>query len=86
MSISICYALDHTHPGDVTITPTLALGEIARVRRQVYAIDDVEFEEGVRCRGALIFDHHRIPTRLSASALPSPACCFPGRTRWGNGA
>ena len=46
--------------------------ELGRVRRQGYAIDDVEMEDDVRCVGAPIFDYRGTPVgALSVSAPTS---------------
>ena len=54
---------------DNTITDAESLrAELARVRRQGHAVDDVENEEGVRCAGAPVFDHHgRVAAALSVA-------------------
>jgi IclR family acetate operon transcriptional repressor len=55
-----------------TITDVAALQrELARIRKQGYAIDDVENEEGIRCVGAPIFDYRGRP--VAALSLSGPA-------------
>lgn len=49
--------------------------EFARIRRLGYAIDDVEFEEGVRCVGAAIFDHRGSP--IAAISVSAPVSHMP---------
>jgi DNA-binding IclR family transcriptional regulator len=52
-----------------TITDADALiREMAATRRRGYSIDDVENEDGVRCVGAPIFDHHnRVVASISVA-------------------
>jgi len=55
-----------------TITDPEALErELAQIRQQGYALDDVENEEGIRCVGAPIFDFQGKP--VAAISLSGPA-------------
>ncbi len=55
-----------------TITERAALiEELDKIRRQKYAVDDEENEEGVRCAGAPIFD--RTGRAFAAISVSSPA-------------
>jgi DNA-binding IclR family transcriptional regulator len=68
----------HGLPGFTRRTLTTQAGmdrELARVRRQGYAMDDVEFEEGVRCVGASILDHRGHP--LAAVSISAPVSRMP---------
>ncbi len=57
------------------VTASAMERELARIRRQGYAIDDVEFEDGVRCVGAPIFDHGGSP--IAAISVSAPASRMP---------
>jgi IclR family acetate operon transcriptional repressor len=63
----------HT-PRTIVAFPALER-EFARIRRQGYAIDDVEFEDGVRCVGAPIFDHRGTP--IAAISVSAPLSRMP---------
>lgn len=71
--------LDHhgmpRHTSRTIVTMPAMDREFARIRRQGYAIDDVEFEEGVRCVGAPIFDHRGIP--IAAVSVSAPVSRMP---------
>ena len=49
--------------------------ELMRVRRQGYAMDDVEFEDGVRCVGVPILDHRGLP--VAAISVSAPVSRMP---------
>ena len=63
----------HT-PRTIVVLPMMER-ELARVRRQGYAIDDVEFEEGVRCMGAPVLDHRGTP--IAAISVSAPLSRMP---------
>jgi DNA-binding IclR family transcriptional regulator len=64
-------------------TPEALRAEIEKTRRRGYAIDDEEFEEGLRCIAVPILDAQRMPVaavsvsgpsfRVTAQKLPSIA-------------
>lgn len=61
-----------------TITSRAALyAELAEVRRRGYAVDNIEFEDGIRCVGAPIFDH--AGRCAAAISLSVPAVHLPLR-------
>jgi DNA-binding IclR family transcriptional regulator len=49
--------------------------EVTRVLRQGYAIDDVEFEDGVRCVGVPILGHRGLP--VAAISVSAPVSRMP---------
>jgi IclR family acetate operon transcriptional repressor len=49
--------------------------ELMRVRRQGYAMDDVEFEDSVRCVGVPILDHRGLP--VAAVSVSAPVSRMP---------
>jgi DNA-binding IclR family transcriptional regulator len=50
------------------LKPAALKMELARVRSVGFAIDDEEFEEGLRCVGAPIFDHRGVVASISIAA------------------
>ncbi len=56
-------------PRTVAALPALER-ELAQVLRQGFAVDDVEFEEGVRCVGAPVLDYRGIP--IAAISVSAP--------------
>jgi IclR family acetate operon transcriptional repressor len=63
------------HTPRTIVTLSAMERELARIRRQGYAIDDVEFEDGVRCVGAPIFDHRGVP--IAAISVSAPVSRMP---------
>lgn len=57
-------------PNTITDQESL-LQELARIREQGYAVDDVENEEGIRCVGAPILDYQGRP--VAAISISGPA-------------
>lgn len=56
-------------------TPARFKRELARVRAQGYAVDDQEFEEGLRCVGAPVWDH--TAKVVAALSVTGPAMRIP---------
>ena len=72
--ILIRHGMIRQTPRTVVALPAMER-ELARIRRQGYAIDDVEFEEGVRCIGASILDHRGVP--IAAISVSAPVSRMP---------
>ena len=56
-------------PRTIMSRPALERG-LARVRRQGFALDNVENEDDVRCVGAPVFDHHGLPVAAVSISAP----------------
>jgi DNA-binding IclR family transcriptional regulator len=58
-----------------TVSAAAMARELSTIRRVGYALDDVEFEPGVRCVGAPILDHRGQP--VAAISVSAPASRMP---------